>query len=55
MSEQLAPPQAQEGAYLIDDRTGHGATDFGERHIHIFSSPQFPDWKSVVEFFKQMA
>lgn len=41
---------AQEGSYLIDDRTGHGASDFGERHIY-FGTPAFPDWNSVVDFF----
>lgn len=42
---------AQEDAYLIDDRTGHGATDFGERHIQ-FGTSEFPDWASVVEYFQ---
>lgn len=42
---------AQEGAYLIDDRTGHGASDFGERHIQ-FGTERFPDWASVVEFLQ---
>lgn len=37
-------------AYLIDDRTKHGADLFGERHLH-FRSQRFPDWKSVVDFF----
>lgn len=41
---------AHSGAYLIDDRTGHGASDFGNRHIH-FGTPAFPDWHSVVNFF----
>lgn len=45
---------AQEGAYLIDDRTGHGASDFGERHI-LFGQELFPDWTSVVDFFRQLA
>lgn len=43
---------AQEGAYLIDDRDGHGATDFGERHIQIGADPRFPDWASVLDYFK---
>lgn len=41
---------AQEDAYLIDDRTGHGASDFGERHIQ-FGMSEFPDWNSVVGYF----
>ena len=41
---------AQEGAFLIDDLTGHGATDFGERHIQ-FGNADFPDWNSVVNYF----
>lgn len=41
-----------ENAFLIDDRTAHGATDFGDRHIR-FGSSEFPDWKSVVAYFKQ--
>lgn len=44
----------QEDAYLIDDRTGHGASDFGERHIH-FGTERFPDWVSVVKYFEQLA
>ena len=36
-------------AILIDDRTKHGAEEFGERHIH-FRSEHFPDWKSVVTY-----
>lgn len=43
---------AHEGAYLIDDRTGHGATDFGERHIQIGTDTRFPDWASVLDYFK---
>ena len=41
---------AQEGAYLIDDRTGHGASDFAERHIQ-FGTSKFPDWDRVVSYF----
>lgn len=41
---------AQKDAFLIDDRTGHGATDFGERHIQ-FGTEKFPDWNSVVRYF----
>lgn len=43
---------AHEDAYLIDDRDGHGATDFGERHIQIGADPRFPDWASVLDYFK---
>lgn len=39
----------QENSWLIDDRTKHGASDFGVRHIH-FLSDKFPDWKSVVDY-----
>lgn len=39
----------QPGAWLIDDRDKHGASDFGEHHIK-FASDKFPDWKSVVNF-----
>lgn len=42
---------AQEGALLIDDRTGHGASDFGERHIQ-FGSERFPDWTNIVAFLE---
>ena len=42
----------QPGAYLIDDRTAHGASQFGDLHIQ-FGSDKFPDWKSVVEYLKQ--
>ena len=41
----------QPGAYLIDDRTGHGADQFGDHHIQ-FGSEKFPDWQSVVAFLK---
>lgn len=44
---------AQKGALLIDDRTGHGASDFGERHIH-FGTESFPDWPSVVAYFNSL-
>ena len=40
---------AYEDAYLIDDRTAHGASEFGDRHIQ-FGSAAFRDWTSVVEF-----
>lgn len=40
----------QEDSFLIDDRTGHGASEFGDRHIQ-FGTTKFPDWKSVVCYF----
>lgn len=42
---------AQECAYLIDDRTSHGASDFGDHHIQ-FGTVEFPDWNSVVSYFR---
>ena len=42
---------AQKDAYLIDDREGHGASDFGERHLQ-FGSDRFPDWAAILDFFK---
>ncbi len=43
---------AQPDAFLIDDRTNHGADQFGDRHIH-FGSKKFPDWKSVLDYLLQ--
>jgi 5'(3')-deoxyribonucleotidase len=40
----------QPGAWLIDDRTAHGAGLFGSHHIH-FGSPQYPECDSVLKFF----
>ena len=37
------------GEFLIDDNKKHGASEFGERHIH-FGTERFPGWDSVVEF-----
>lgn len=42
----------QDGAWLIDDRQRHGADKFGD-HLIQFSSAQFPDWPSVVDFLKK--
>lgn len=39
---------ANANAWLIDDRTLHGSTEFGERFIH-FGSDRFPDWQSVLK------
>jgi 5'(3')-deoxyribonucleotidase len=41
----------QPGTYLIDDRTAHGASQFGDRHIQ-FGTEKFPNWQSVVEYLK---
>lgn len=37
------------GDYLIDDRLKNGAGEFTGEHIH-FGTPQFPDWKSVLQY-----
>jgi len=37
------------GDYIIDDRTKNGVSEFQGEHIQI-GSPQFPDWKSVVDY-----
>ena len=42
----------QPGAYLIDDRTAHGASQFGDHHIQ-FGTDKFPNWQSVVEYLKK--
>ena len=39
----------QPGAYLIDDRTKHGADQFGDHHI-LFGSKDFPNWESVLNY-----
>ncbi|MGM9693424.1 MAG: hypothetical protein ACI3YC_00240 [Alloprevotella sp.] len=44
----------QPGAWLIDDREKHGASEFGDHHIH-FLTERFPDWKTVVEFLMNHA
>jgi len=36
-------------SFLIDDRDKHGADEFGERHIQLWSD-KFPDWDSVVDY-----
>ena len=40
----------QPGSYLIDDRTTHGASQFGDHHIQ-FGTKRFPNWQNVVEYF----
>jgi 5'(3')-deoxyribonucleotidase len=37
------------GDYLIDDRTKNGTDQFKGEHIH-FGSPEFPDWRTVVDY-----
>jgi 5'(3')-deoxyribonucleotidase len=37
------------GSYLIDDRPKHGSDHFGGEWIQ-FGSPEFPDWKAVLEY-----
>ncbi len=37
------------GAYLIDDRTKNGASEFQGEHIH-FGTDEFPNWKHVLEY-----
>ena len=42
-----------DGHYLIDDRTKNGVDQFKGVHIH-FGTPDFPDWKTVVQYFIKM-
>lgn len=37
------------GAYLIDDRSKHGADQFGDHWIQM-DSDRFPNWESVVKY-----
>jgi 5'-nucleotidase len=37
------------GHFLVDDRTVNGAGEF-EGELILFGSPQFPNWKSVVNY-----
>lgn len=39
------------GAFLVDDRPNHGASEFNGEWIQIHS-PKFPDWDSVVEYLE---
>lgn len=39
-----------QGDYLIDDRLKNGVDKFTGKHIH-FGTDEFPDWKSVMEYF----
>jgi len=36
-------------SFLIDDRDKHGADEFRDRHIQLWSD-KFPDWDSVVDY-----
>jgi len=40
------------GDFLIDDRTKNGAANFEGEHIH-FGTPEFPNWKTVVDYLMQ--
>ena len=41
------------GDYLIDDHdTGRGQEGFQGKFIH-FGQEEFPDWKTVMKFFKE--
>ena len=40
-----------QGDYLIDDRGKNGASEFSGEWIE-FGSKKFPDWNSVLEYFK---
>lgn len=44
----------QERAYLIDDREGHGASDFGDHWIQ-FGSDRFPNWEAVLSYLDKEA
>ncbi len=37
------------GDFLIDDRPNNGAKDF-EGELVLFGSPEFPDWKTVMNY-----
>lgn len=40
------------GDFLIDDRDKNGAAEFEGEHIW-FGTPNFPDWKTVVDYLMQ--
>jgi 5'(3')-deoxyribonucleotidase len=42
------------GDFLIDDRDANGAGDFEGEHIW-FGKPQFPDWKTVMDYIMKFA
>lgn len=41
------------GDFLIDDRDKNGAKDFEGEHIW-FGKPEFPDWKTVVDYLLKL-
>jgi len=42
-----------QGDYLIDDHdVGRGQDNFSGKLLH-FGSPQFPDWLSIISYFKE--
>lgn len=43
------------GEFLVDDTTRNGVDQFTGEHIHIFSDPRFPDWRSVTQYLKAKA
>ena len=43
--------QLCQGDFLIDDRAGHGASEFGGEWIQIHSE-KYPDWTSVVDYLE---
>ncbi|EIC19639.1 5' nucleotidase, NT5C type [Thiorhodovibrio frisius] len=40
-----------QGDFLVDDRTRHGADRFVGEHLH-FGSPAFPDWPAVLAYLR---
>jgi hypothetical protein len=42
------------GAFLVDDRTRHGADRFEGEHLH-FGGPDFPDWAAVLDYLRSEA
>ncbi len=46
--------ELNKGDFLIDDRDANGAGSFEGEHIW-FSSPRFPDWKTVIEYLMKFA
>ena len=45
---------AKEDVYLIDDRTGHGACDFGKHHVQFGIAP-YKDWDCIVNYFSELS
>jgi 5'-nucleotidase len=40
------------GDFLVDDRLKRGVDKFNGEHIH-FGTPQFPDWKTVLNYLTE--